>query len=254
MLLVLAQSKKPSGTRGEPSTCTLLGPPDRITTLGVAPWIRSCDTDQVRAAQDSAWCPWVKRQGPGRAKLSVGRWRACCRGLGCKQRARSVGALGVLSAAHVTREASAGAAGEGGCAVPHHGCIAREQDGQHADFADAASDELRVLAACEGEHSMAGSGLCMQLLHRAAPSACPVGLAGCWRWAGMQTALLHERHTVWLCACIDRSAASAPPLTIVQHQHDVVVCVRHCCLRLGRVCRSAETLTARATSANCSDA
>ena len=34
-------SKNPSGTRGEPSTCTLLGPPESTTTLG--------DTDLTRS-------------------------------------------------------------------------------------------------------------------------------------------------------------------------------------------------------------
>ena len=38
-----AHSKKPGGVLGEPSSCTLLGPPLRMTTAGATSSTRACE-------------------------------------------------------------------------------------------------------------------------------------------------------------------------------------------------------------------
>ena len=65
-------SKKPSGTRGAPSTCTELGPPDRMMVLGCAALMRSCDS--------GGGCVMRQQVGGG----EVGRQRAAGGGRGSK--------------------------------------------------------------------------------------------------------------------------------------------------------------------------
>jgi hypothetical protein len=148
-------SKKPAGTLGAPATCTLFGPPERMTTRGLTLLMRSCEMRQTnydliadRARTQRAAAPGRRSAGGG----GSGSHRVHARGLHAPAR----------------RDAAR-------CKAHQRG-VAGEEDGEDADVTDAAANELGVLgAAAEGRGGELRSDDCGRSAARHGPPRAATG-------------------------------------------------------------------------------